>query len=56
MPFGYFNNNVLMTRDLVPIEPKVQELKFYARGRAAAQRPHRRGRGAGELVSYAPGS
>jgi hypothetical protein len=30
VPYGYFNKNVLMTRDLVPTEPKVQELKFYA--------------------------
>jgi hypothetical protein len=30
VPFGYFNKDVLMTRDLVPTEPKVQELKFYA--------------------------
>jgi hypothetical protein len=32
VPFGYFNKNVLMTRDLVPTEPKVQELKLYAPG------------------------
>ena len=31
VPFGFFKG-VLMTRDLVPTEPKVQELKFYARG------------------------
>ena len=31
VPFGHFTG-VLMTRDLVPTEPKVQELKFYARG------------------------
>ncbi len=30
VPAGYFRG-VLMTRDLVPLEPKVQELKFYAR-------------------------
>jgi hypothetical protein len=30
VPFGYFNKDVLMTRDLVPTEPMVQELKFYA--------------------------
>ncbi len=29
MPFGFFDKDVLMTRDLVPLEPKVQELKFY---------------------------
>jgi hypothetical protein len=30
VPFGYLNKKVLMTRDLVPTEPKAQELKFYA--------------------------
>jgi hypothetical protein len=30
VPLGYFDKGVLMTRDLVPTEPKVQELKFYA--------------------------
>ncbi len=30
VPFGHFDTGVLMTRDLVPTEPKVQELKFYA--------------------------
>ncbi len=30
MPFGYFKDGILMIRDLVPTEPKVQELKFYA--------------------------
>ena len=29
---GSYQRNVLMTRDLVPTEPKVQELKFYAPG------------------------
>ena len=33
IPFGYYEREkVVMTRDLVPTEPKVQELKFYARG------------------------
>ena len=32
MPTAIFDKDVLMTRDLVPTEPKVQELKFYARG------------------------
>lgn len=31
VPHGHFTG-VLMTKDLVPTEPKVQELKFYARG------------------------
>ena len=32
VPFGFFGEDVLMTRDLEPLEPKVQELKFYAPG------------------------
>jgi hypothetical protein len=33
VPFGYFRKGrVLMTRDLNPLEPKVLEYKFYARG------------------------
>ncbi len=53
MPFGYFNTGIVMTRDLVPLEPKVQELKFYAPDigplfeRAHGRR--RRPRGAGQL-------
>lgn len=31
VPAGHFTD-VLMTRDLVPLEPKVEELKFLARG------------------------
>jgi hypothetical protein len=31
VPFGHFTD-VLMTKDLVPLEPKVLEFKFYARG------------------------
>ena len=30
-PFGHFDN-VLMTKDINPLEPKVLEFKFYARG------------------------
>jgi hypothetical protein len=30
VPFGFFDTDVLMTRDLNPGEPKTQELKFYA--------------------------
>jgi hypothetical protein len=30
VPLGYFAEGVLMTRNLVPTEPKVQELKFYS--------------------------
>ncbi len=33
VPFGHFRRGtVLMTRDLNPLEPKVLEYKFYARG------------------------
>ena len=32
VPAGFFKEEVLMTRDLVPLEPKVQELKLYAPG------------------------
>jgi hypothetical protein len=33
VPFGYFGpGRVLMTRDLNPLSPGTQELKFYARG------------------------
>lgn len=31
VPFGHFEN-VLMTRDVNPLEPRVLEFKFYARG------------------------
>jgi hypothetical protein len=31
VPFGHFTN-VLMTKDLNPLDPKVNEFKFYARG------------------------
>ena len=30
VPFGFYDTDVLMTRDLNPNEPKTQELKFYA--------------------------
>jgi hypothetical protein len=30
VPAGHFND-LIMTRDLVPLEPEVQELKFFAR-------------------------
>ncbi len=33
VPFGHFKQGkVLMTRDLNPLEPKILEFKFYARG------------------------
>ncbi len=55
--YGYFNKDVLMTRDLVPLEPKVQELKFYAPGVGPLLSVHTDGTGGrGELVSYTPGA
>jgi hypothetical protein len=56
VPFGHFNTDVLMTRDLVPTEPKVQELKFYAPGVGPLLSVHTDGAGGrAELVSYTPG-
>ena len=56
VPFGYFNSRLLMTRDLVPLEPKVQELKFYARGIGMLLSVHTDGDGGrAELVSFTPG-
>ena len=46
VPSGFYDKDVLMTRDLVPTEPKVQELKFYAPGVGPVlTRAHRRRRG-----------
>ena len=56
VPFGYFNEDVLMTRDLVPTEPKVQELKFYAPGVGPLLSVHTDGAGGrGELVDFTAG-
>ena len=56
VPFGHFNTDVLMTRDLVPLEPKVQELKFYAPDVGPLLSVHTDGAGGrAELVSYTPG-
>ena len=53
VPFGYFNKDVLMTRDLVPLEPKVQELKFYAPNVGPLLSVHTDGAGGrAELISY----
>ena len=53
VPFGYFNKDVLMTRDLVPTEPKVQELKFYAPNVGPLLSVHTDGAGGlAELVTY----
>ena len=55
VPFGHFRG-ALLTKDLVPTEPRVEELKFYARGvgpvltlKVAG------GEGREELISYTPG-
>ena len=56
VPFGFYAKDVLMTRDLVPTEPKVQELKFYAPGVGPLLSLHTDGNlGHAELVSYTPG-
>ena len=56
VPFGYFKDDVLMTRDLVPTEPKVQELKFYAPGVGPLLSVHTDGNGGrAELISFTPG-
>ncbi|MBA2580524.1 MAG: hypothetical protein H0V03_06755 [Thermoleophilaceae bacterium] len=55
VPAGYFKR-VLMTRDLVPLEPKVQEIKFYARGVGPVLTLHTDGPGGrAALVSYKRG-
>ena len=56
VPFGFFAEGVLMTRDLVPTEPKVQELKFYAPGIGQLLAIHTDGPGErAALVSFTPG-
>jgi hypothetical protein len=56
VPAGRFAKNVLMTRDLVPTEPKVQELKFYAPGIGPVLSLHTDGPGGrAALVKYTPG-
>jgi len=56
VPFGFFDKDVLMTRDLVPTEPKVQELKFYAPGVGPLLSVHTDGNGGrGELVKFVEG-
>ncbi len=56
VPFGFFDKNVLMTRDLVPLEPKVQELKFFAPGVGPVLSVHLDGVGGrSELIKYTQG-
>jgi len=55
VPTGFYTD-VVMTRDLVPTEPKVQELKFYARDVGPVLSVHLDGAGGrAELVSYRRG-
>jgi hypothetical protein len=57
VPFGFFDQDVLMTRDLVPTEPRVQELKFYAPGVGPLLSVHTDGPGGrAALVSFTPGA
>ncbi len=57
VPFGFFDEGVLMTRDLVPTEPMVQELKFYAPGVGPLLSVHLDGTGGrAALVDHTPGS
>ena len=57
VPYGFVNKDVLMTRDLVPLEPRVQELKFYARGVGPLLSVHTDGNGGrAELVSFRRGT
>jgi len=54
-PFGYFEST-LMTKDLVPLEPKVSEHKFYAEGVGLVLALDiSGGSGREELISYTEG-
>ena len=56
VPYGFFDKDVLMTRDLVPTEPKVQELKFYAPNVGPLLSVHTDGAGGrAVLVDYSKG-
>jgi hypothetical protein len=55
VPFGYFDQDVLMTRDLVPLEPRVQEFKFYVPDVGPVLALHTDEGSREELVSYEPG-
>jgi hypothetical protein len=53
VPAGFYDKNVLMTRDLVPTEPKTEELKLYAPGIGQVLSLHTDGEGGrAELVSF----
>ena len=56
VPFGFFDTGILMTRDLVPTEPRVQEMKFYVPGVGPVLSVHLDGAGGrAALVSFTPG-
>lgn len=56
VPSGFYGKGVLMTRDLVPLEPKVQELKFYAPGVGPVLSVHTDGAGGrSALLSFTKG-
>jgi hypothetical protein len=56
VPYRFVKNGVLMTRDLVPLEPRVEELKFYAPGIGPLLSVHTDGDGGREeLVHFRPG-
>jgi len=56
VPFGFYDTDVLMTRDLVPTEPKVEELKFYVPEVGPVLSIHVDGTGGrGELVKFTEG-
>jgi hypothetical protein len=57
VPAGFYKD-VVLTRDLIPtLEPKVEELKFYARGVGPVLSMHTDGSGGrAALVSYRAGS
>ena len=56
VPAGFFNKDIVMTRDVTPVEPKVQELKFYAPNIGPVLTFHTDGLGGrGALVSYKAG-
>jgi hypothetical protein len=56
VPFDFFRRGVLMTRDLAPLEPKVEELKFFAPNVGPILSVHTDGAGGrAELVSYKAG-
>jgi hypothetical protein len=57
VPYGFYKQDVLMTRDLSAIEPRTQELKFYVRGIGNVLSVHTDGDGGrAELVAFKRGS